>query len=531
MMITKRCWLLPFAILAVLPASSGAQDNATEQGGSIRAWIELLRESDATRSLADVVATEKTAANATDAISTLIDALNDSDPHVFLAAEFALEQIGASYEEERNQFDAGVSGSMDVRDVLRSKNPETQVLREPVLASASAAPEWRLDTSANERSAEPPSLIVVLTGIATYLVLVFAACLVIRSLRPHRFPNGTKLTQRPPIRDLNQPKNNNSRCPAATSENPRAGCDAGDPDAGQQQRTSGDCPYDTSVKGIKSQVAGFREAGRNDENEKKPQSGMWRNGQASKNDKLARLKADLKNGNEEIRRRAAMMLSEMGVAAIPALLKALDDEDQGICHAATTALSGIGLAAVPFLLQPQKESKLAVSSFPSSIADLVDIGRNPSRDTLQSLENRDSSVRARAASALGAKGPVAVPYLVKLLGDEDSEVRRRAVAALGRIGPSARVAMSRMANLLDDDDLDVRRSTTSAFGSIGLVATPALFKALDDDDEEVRQRAKSALSGVGLAVIPSLAESLDDADGEIRRQLEMHPFFRDLKAA
>lgn len=91
----------------------------------------------------------------------------------------------------------------------------------------------------------------------------------------------------------------------------------------------------------------------------------------------------------------------------------------GVQQSAADALAKIGVAAVPTLLE--------------------------------ALENKDPTVRARAASALARMGPTAssaVPALTKALSDPDEDVRRNAARALGQMGPAAESAIPALSAVL-----------------------------------------------------------------------------------
>ena len=79
---------------------------------------------------------------------------------------------------------------------------------------------------------------------------------------------------------------------------------------------------------------------------------------------------------------------------------------------------------------------------------LAGCGEPPSNDgpsaraavLIANLHDKNASIRAGAAAALGDIGPQgkgAVPELVKALKDEDESVRRRAATALSKIDPKA----------------------------------------------------------------------------------------------
>ncbi|NVM31972.1 MAG: HEAT repeat domain-containing protein, partial [Candidatus Helarchaeota archaeon] len=136
---------------------------------------------------------------------------------------------------------------------------------------------------------------------------------------------------------------------------------------------------------------------------------------------------------------------------------------------------------------------------------------------LARLEDRDWSVRARAASALGQIGDVrAVDDLLTLLDDETKHVRARAADALGAIGDAR--AVDGLLARLDDKKGDVRARAASALGQIGNVrAVDDLLARLEDRDWSVRARAASALGQIGgVRAVDDLLTRLDDETKHVR---------------
>jgi HEAT repeat protein len=88
---------------------------------------------------------------------------------------------------------------------------------------------------------------------------------------------------------------------------------------------------------------------------------------------------------------------------------------------------------------------------------------------IQATEDKDGTVRAWAASALGEIGPdakVAVPALIKLVGDRDEGCRNDACIALGDIGPATKDALPALREALNDPSKDVRHFAKRAIGRI-----------------------------------------------------------------
>ena len=137
---------------------------------------------------------------------------------------------------------------------------------------------------------------------------------------------------------------------------------------------------------------------------------------------------------------------------------------------------------------------------------------------------KDEAVRWKAGEALGKIGPgakAAVPALIEALKDEKEYIRREVVEALGKIGPGAKAAVPALIKALKDEKEYIRKEVVEALGKIGpaaKAAVPALIKALKEEDKFVRLRAAEALGGIGpesREVVPALIEALRDEDRDV----------------
>jgi len=158
---------------------------------------------------------------------------------------------------------------------------------------------------------------------------------------------------------------------------------------------------------------------------------------------------------------------------------------------------------VPQLLKIQL---LGLTKSEKAIPELVNV-----------LNDKDSSIRRRAADALGKIGSdAAIEELVKALNDEDYYVRGRAAGALGEIGSDA--AIEELVKALNNKYYDVRSSAADALGEIGSdAAIEELVKALNDEDSSVRGRAADALGKIGSdAAIEELVKALNDEEFDVR---------------
>jgi HEAT repeat protein len=186
---------------------------------------------------------------------------------------------------------------------------------------------------------------------------------------------------------------------------------------------------------------------------------------------------------------ATRALERMGTAATEhpearlVLLKARDDEQRrGNSPAADT------------LMQKADPDPLRLEALPALVA---------------ALHEQDEGVRVKAAEAIKQSGeaslqhPHVLPTLIEItLHDSDGGVRARAVDALGQIGalvPQHPEVLLALVAALHDKDEGVRSQAARALGQIGKTGAdhpdvlPALLEALRDQDSYVSAEAAEAL--------------------------------------
>ena len=118
-----------------------------------------------------------------------------------------------------------------------------------------------------------------------------------------------------------------------------------------------------------------------------------------------------------------------------------------------------------------------------AVETLVGIGETAVPALIKALGNEDKYVRNRAAWALAKiVRPVEtiVPALTNALSDTDWYVRSTSAFGLGAIGEPARAAVSALIRALSDADGFVRRNAAEALEKI---ATPEAQKALENCDQ------------------------------------------------
>lgn len=226
---------------------------------------------------------------------------------------------------------------------------------------------------------------------------------------------------------------------------------------------------------------------------------------------------------ESHRRRlaAAMALQLLGShaeAAIPALGKALRDDDLQLSWQAGMALSHLGkpgIAALIGALDPGKPLLFSrvcdlLKTVHSDVAEAVPI-------LLKALEAQSSTIPPQAAKTLAAIGSPSVPGLIGLLGHAEARVRQRAVQALGEIGPIARPAIAALSGRLRDGDASVRAAAAEAIGKIrpwDPQVMAALVPTLKDPNEDVRSATVKALAASPLSVRMAVLQIVNAEAGQ-----------------
>jgi HEAT repeat protein len=161
-----------------------------------------------------------------------------------------------------------------------------------------------------------------------------------------------------------------------------------------------------------------------------------------------------RDDDAKVRLRAVVHLGlgPFNKAAVPALRKALRDENRTVRLAAIGALGEIGSEA-----------------------------REAADDLGVRLKEEDPEAGMKICAALANLGPPVTPVLLEALKDDNREVQRAAVNALGEIGPDAKEAIPALAAILRDSDRQSpQHEARDALIAIGKPAVPALIDALND---------------------------------------------------
>ncbi|NLX99566.1 MAG: HEAT repeat domain-containing protein [Rhodopirellula sp.] len=184
---------------------------------------------------------------------------------------------------------------------------------------------------------------------------------------------------------------------------------------------------------------------------------------------------------------ALSKLGEGARAAIPKIVKLRNDSDVRVRRAAVRAIKEIRPGpevSVSVLLQMMADPDASVRLRATDA--IADMGQAALPQLIAALD-RDE-IREEVVLALGQMGPEtkgAVDGLVHVLADSQNraEVRREAIMALGEMGKAASLAVSKIAVALDEGPL--RSAAVYALGNLGTVAAeaePKLKALLSSDD-------------------------------------------------
>jgi HEAT repeat protein len=191
---------------------------------------------------------------------------------------------------------------------------------------------------------------------------------------------------------------------------------------------------------------------------------------------------------------------------VPALLKALQDEDARVRLEAAEDLGLLGpaaAAAVAALLKltEQDTDPLVRVAAAKALARIDPKNQTALPLLIAALKDKAGKVRKMAAESLGDLGPEsppAVAALVKAAKDSDPSVRWAAIDALGQIGPGAEAAVPGLIEALKD--AGTRGAAVDALGQMGRkaqTAVPALDLLLKGDEVNLRWPAAAALVRIG----------------------------------
>jgi HEAT repeat protein len=226
----------------------------------------------------------------------------------------------------------------------------------------------------------------------------------------------------------------------------------------------------------------------------------------------ADLPRDLTSDDESARLAAIDVLGRQGgnsAAAIPALIKQLDDSSPLVRAHAAHALGQIGPAAKP---AAEALAKLCFDKEAAVRREAVKAYRHirPGPDISIPLFTKlfgeaAPEMRIQVMAAMAEEGKAAVPALIEALGRDKSAYW--ACLVLADIGPDAQEAVPALEKVFQSrDEPEVRREAVLALAAIGpgaAAAVPALTQVLDEEDTLLHGPAVYALGAIGPKAKPA----------------------------
>ncbi len=185
----------------------------------------------------------------------------------------------------------------------------------------------------------------------------------------------------------------------------------------------------------------------------------------------------------------------------------------------TTATPNATTERSPVSKQLEQSHAADVATRRDAVNALSDIALDVTARLNRAMQDDDSVIRWRSASAVTAAHGATVPQLLAATTSTDPEVRRLAVTSLQGLGGEA---VAPFVQALKDQNADVRHAAATALGRIGLGAIdaiPQLIAAIQDADDRVRASAAFSLSTFGrhaFEAVPALQKALSDTSAAVR---------------
>lgn len=207
----------------------------------------------------------------------------------------------------------------------------------------------------------------------------------------------------------------------------------------------------------------------------------------------------LADRNADVRAEAAGAIKRFGVRAVPFLARAV--RDSANVRAQALAVLGqipadgeiVVAAFVPLL----RETDSAVQQSASDVLTRHPKAAIPK--LLKLLDDPDQRVRMeglRLLTIIPADGPAMLPKLKVLAADKAVSVRESALVLLARLGPEGTPPLI---TALTDADPGIRWTAAFSLGEMGSNAPPVIMgltRASEDADADVRAAAKAALQKI-----------------------------------
>ncbi|MFW6172403.1 MAG: HEAT repeat domain-containing protein [Elusimicrobiota bacterium] len=210
------------------------------------------------------------------------------------------------------------------------------------------------------------------------------------------------------------------------------------------------------------------------------------------NEDIDSLIALLSDNSIEVREKATNALVEIGSPAVEPLIQSLENSNWIIRARAAEALGDIGNRKAKESLRGLllKEENWNVCEKTAEALSALE-DKKIVKDFIKKLKNGQEKDRIRAAKIMGVLGEeIAVAPLIKALGDNKSAVRIASIDALGRIGDTH--AVNHLIKILEDKDWVVRRRAAEGLGEIGDKKAAIPLQEIARNDKEHPEVVKAA---------------------------------------
>ncbi|PKK90520.1 MAG: hypothetical protein CVV64_09150 [Candidatus Wallbacteria bacterium HGW-Wallbacteria-1] len=245
----------------------------------------------------------------------------------------------------------------------------------------------------------------------------------------------------------------------------------------------------------------------------------------------------MKSDNKNLRFYAVTAITDSeGTSAIPPLIAALEDSSWIVRRQASEGLISFGETAIPYLKQAFKKGGADLKYWSIKIWSRL-IGSRAAEEFIPILRSENEDMRYYALEALGevmnedlipvvverladpswiirklsaqileSMGPVIVPYVEHLLGNDNEDYRYWAVRLLGRMGDKG---IGKLLEHLSESDKRTKQFIISVLGEIReRKVIEALITCLRDENWPVRNLACNTLVRFGSAVMEPLLDAI-----------------------
>ena len=215
----------------------------------------------------------------------------------------------------------------------------------------------------------------------------------------------------------------------------------------------------------------------------------------------------IKEGDTQVRDKAAKALENLGDISVPCFIKLLEDIKWYVREISAKALGRLhSKKAIEPLIGILGDENFRVQK--KAVWALGELGKDAVEPLLSTFEKGGGRIRPELAEALGKIGDrKPVPALIKALTDYNPRLRSQAATALGNIGDNTAVAP--LLDSLNDRESKIRREAAEALGKIrDKRALEHLTRTLQDRDPEIRDTVIKALANLGEAAVEDLITAL-----------------------